>query len=169
MGNLGSHGADHCKTLCLELSLFQPLAFLHLRPQRSGSALHCLLQMVVRAAKRRQQPDNDEKEHKKHDGVPNGNQRMLIRWPAEQVAEKPCASTERSHCESRRAPGHPYRKARRQQVKSRYCPLASCDIIDEPEADCKHDSGKRRKDLRYGGWPWYRIHVHAQSSVKVSS
>src|SRR5438105_1344356 len=107
MGNLGSHRANHRKTLHLELRLFQPLAFFHLRPQRSGSALDSLLQMVVRAAKRRQQPDNDEKEHKKHDGVPNGNQRMLIRWPAEQVAEEPCASTERSHSESRRAPGHP--------------------------------------------------------------
>src|SRR6266566_8137409 len=148
MVNLGSHGADHCKTLCLELSLFQPLAFLHLRPQRSGSALHCLLQMVVRAAKRRQQPDNDEKEHKKHDRVPNGNQRMLIHRTAEHVAEEPRASTECSHCESHRAPGHPSREARGQQVKRRYCPLAARQIIHEAENGCQHHSSGSRNHLR---------------------
>src|SRR5207249_2854052 len=169
MGDLGGHRADHSKALRLEFGVLQPFPLFDLRPQCSSSALDCLLQIVVRAAKRRQQPDDDEKEHKKHDGVPNGNQRMLIRGSTEYVAEEPHARAQRSHCESRRAPGHPSREARGQQVKSRYCPLASCDIIDEPEADCKHDSGKRRKDLRYGGWPWYRIHVHAQSSVKISS
>src|SRR5438034_1090617 len=169
MGSLGGHRANDWETLRLELGVLPPLAFFHLRQQRGASALHRLLQAVVRAAKRRQQPDDDEKEHKKHDGVPNGNQRMLIRGSTEYVAEEPHARAQRSHCESRRAPGHPSREARGQQVKSRYCPLASCDIIDEPEADCKHDSGKRRKDLRHGGSLWYRIHVHAQSSVKISS
>src|SRR6266699_4756306 len=104
--------------------------------------------MVVRAAKRRQQPDNDEKEHKKHDGVPNGNQRMLIRRPAEHVAEEPRASTERSHCESRRAPGHPSREARGQQVKSRYCPLATRKIIHEAENGCQRHSCGSRNHLR---------------------
>ena len=50
--------------------MFQPFAFLHLRPERGRSMLHGLLQIVVRVAKRRQQPDDDEKEYKKHDPVP---------------------------------------------------------------------------------------------------
>src|SRR4029077_5725085 len=94
---------------------------------------------------------------------------MLIRRPAEQVAEEPNASTERSHCQTHRAPDYPSSEARGQQVKSRYCPLTSCNIIDDSKADCKHYSGKRRKDLRHGGWLWYRIHVHAESSVNISS
>src|SRR4029077_2123357 len=125
--------------------------------------------MVVRVAKRHQQPDNDEKEHKKHDGIPNRNQRMLICRPTEHVAEEPDAGTQRSHHKSHPTPGHPGSEARRQQIKSRYCPLASCKIIDEPEADCERDSDKRRKDLRNGGGLWYRIHVRTQSSVKISS
>src|SRR5436309_12732629 len=103
MGNLGSHGADHCEALRLEVSLFQPLAFFHLGPQIGSSALDRLFKIVVRAAKRRQQPDDDEKEHKKHDGVPNRNQRMLICRPTEHVAEEPDAGTERSQRESRPA------------------------------------------------------------------
>src|SRR6266480_1632994 len=148
MSNLGRHRADHCETLRLELSMLQPLAFFHLRPQRGSSVLHCLLQMIVRTAKRRQQPDNDEKEHKKHDAVPDGNQRMLIRRPTEYVAEEPHARTKRCHCESGRAPGHPSRKACWQQVKSRYCPLTTRKIIHKAENNCQHHSCGSRDHLR---------------------
>src|SRR6266496_1822570 len=148
MSNLGRHRADHCETLRLELSMLQPLAFFHLRPQRGSSVLDGLLQMIVRTAKRRQQPDNDEKEHKKHDAVPDGNQRMLIRRPTEYVAEEPHARTKRCHCESGRAPGHPSRKACWQQVKSRYCPLTTRKIIHKAENNCQHHSCGSRDHLR---------------------
>src|SRR4029077_12479646 len=94
---------------------------------------------------------------------------MLIRRTAEHVAEEPRASTERSHYQSRRAPDFPCSDIRGQQVKGRYRPLATRDIIDNPKAHCKQHNGKRHKDLRHPGWFWYRIHVHAQSSVKISS
>src|SRR4029453_6900711 len=48
MGNLGRHGTNHAEALRLELSLFQPFSFFHLRPQRGRSLLDCLLQVVVR-------------------------------------------------------------------------------------------------------------------------
>ena len=54
MRNLGRHGTNHAETLRLEIGLFQPFSFFHLRPQRGGSLLDCLLQVVVRTLERRQ-------------------------------------------------------------------------------------------------------------------
>ncbi len=102
MGDLCCHRSDYSETLRLELGLFQPFSFFHLRLQRGRSALHCLLQIVVRAAKRRQQPHDDEKEYEKHEGVPNRNQRKLIRRAVQQVAEEPQARTERRREDFRR-------------------------------------------------------------------
>src|SRR6266571_9209849 len=169
MSNLGRHRADHCETLRLELSMLQPLAFFHLRPQRGSSVLHCLLQMIVRTAKRRQQPDNDEKEHKKHDGVPDGNQRMLIRRPTEYVAEEPHARAQRSHCQSGRAPGHPSREARRQQVKSRYCPLTTRKIIHKAKNNCQRHSRGSRGHLRSRTKlsPWIHLELTAGNFDKT--
>src|SRR6266478_1555009 len=148
MGDLGGHRTDQSETFRLAFGMFQPFPLFDFRPQRGSSALDCLLEIIVRTAKRGQEPDNDEKEHKKHDGVPNGNQRMLIRRPAEHVAEEPCTSTERSHCESRRAPGHPSREACGQQVKSRYCPFATRKIIHKAENGCQRHSSGSRNHLR---------------------
>src|SRR5207249_7280676 len=88
--------------------------------------------------------DGDEKEYKKHDGVPNGNQQMLVRGSAEDVAKEPHARTEPSYRQSCRAPGDPSRKACRHYIESRYCPLATRKIINEAENNCQcHSSGSR--------------------------
>jgi hypothetical protein len=58
--------------------VFQSFSFFHLRLQRGRSALDRLLKMIVRTAEGGQQVDNNDKEHKKHDRIPNGNERMVI-------------------------------------------------------------------------------------------
>src|SRR5438067_2755106 len=169
MRDLGCHRANHRETLRLELGVFQPFPLFHLRSQRSRSALDRLLKVVVRTAERGLEIDDDEKEHKKHDGVPDGNQRMLIRRPTEYVAEEPHARAQCSHCESGRTPGHPSREARRQQVKSRYCPLTTRKIIHKAKNNCQRHSRGSRGHLRSRTKlsPWIHLELTAANFDKT--
>lgn len=65
---------------------------------------------------------------------------MLIRCSIEHVTQEPCNSAQRSYNQSRPTPRHPRREACRQQIKSCYCQLASCKIVDRAQSNCQRDS-----------------------------
>src|SRR6266403_5143153 len=44
-----------------------------------------------------------------------------------------------------------HREARRQQIESRYCPLATCEIIHNAKNNCQRDSCERRENFRQYG------------------
>src|SRR6266516_943085 len=79
------------------------------------------------------------------------------------------ARAQRSHCQSGRAPGHPSREARRQQVQSRYCPLTTRKIIHKAKNNCQRHSRGSRGHLRSRTKlsPWIHLELTAPNFDKT--
>src|SRR4029077_14741245 len=123
MRDLGCHGTNHSEAFRVEVCLFQPLSFFHLSSERGSSLLDYLLEVIVIILERSQQPDDDQEECKKHDPIPNRNERRRICCAIEHIAEKPRARAQSTYNESGPPAGSPCCDARGKQVEGRYCPL----------------------------------------------
>lgn len=94
---------------------------------------------------------------------------MVIRRAVQHVAEEPQARTERSYRESHRAPRHPSRDARGQQIESRHCPLTTCKVIYNAENNCQRNSCERCEDFRPYGTLSNNIHVEPSDQYALTN
>src|SRR5437667_12335530 len=87
---------------------------------------------------------------------------MVISRSGSPVADEPGRRPQSSHSEARQSSGNPSSDTCRQEVKSRYCPFTTGDIIKNAQSNCQRHSCDCRQRLRSHGKLCDSLHTEVQ-------